>query len=184
VLLLGERWRAAGSVVSALAAVGAALSLRSISSEVFKASGNPQRLPRIYLLSAVLPALAVVVGIHFGLVAIAAGVSAAFTVVAIYATAIAARLAAIAPGKLIRALSPPALASATMTALLYPLEHLVVHSADRGTAEGFALLTAEVLLGAAVYLAVVYLVDPALARGFFHNIRLAWKRRAIPEPVG
>jgi O-antigen/teichoic acid export membrane protein len=184
VLLLGERWRAAGSVVSALAAVGAALSLRSISSEVFKASGNPQRLPRIYLLSAVLPALAVLVGIHFGIVTIAVGVSAAFTVVAVYATAIAARLAGIAPGELVRALFSPALASAAMTAVLYPLEHLVVHSADRGTAQGFALLTAEVMLGAAVYLAVVYLVDPALARGFFHNIRSAWKRRAIPEPVG
>jgi O-antigen/teichoic acid export membrane protein len=181
VLLLGERWRAAGTVVSALAPVGAALSLRSISSEVFKASGNPQRLPRIYMLSAVLPALAVLVGIHFGLVAIAAGVSAAYVVVAVYSTATAARLAGILPGNLIRAMSPPALASAAMTAVLYPLEHLAVHSADRGTLEGFALLSAEVILGTAIYLAVVYLVDPALPRGFFHNIRAVRKRRAHPE---
>ena len=184
VLLLGERWRAAGSVVSALAAVGAALSLRSISSEVFKASGNPQRLPRIYLLSAVLPALAVLGGIHFGLVAIAAGVSAAFIVVAVYSTAIAARLAGIAPGTLVRALSPSALASAAMTAVLYPLEHFVIHSASRGTAVGFLLLAAEVLLGAAVYLTFAYLVDPTLAKGFFNNIRAAWKRRAIGATVG
>jgi O-antigen/teichoic acid export membrane protein len=181
VLLLGERWHAAGSVVSGLAAVGAALSLRSISSEVFKASGRPDRLPMVYALSAVLPALAVLAGLPFGLAVIAGGVSAAFVLVAVYATASATRIAGIQWATLSRALLPAALASVTMTALLYPLEHLAIHSDQRGTAVGISLLASEVILGAAIYLAVVHLLDPTLTKGFFENIWRGWRRRAQGE---
>lgn len=181
VLLLGERWRPAGSVVAGLAAVGAAFSLRSISSEVFKASGHPERLPRIYALSAALPAVAVLTGLPFGLIAIASGVSVAFIVVAVYATTSAARLAGIQPTTLIRAVLPSGLASATMTAALYPLEHLAIHADHRGAAVGISLLATEVILGAAIYLSVVYVLDPTMAKGFLHNIRGAWKSRASAE---
>jgi O-antigen/teichoic acid export membrane protein len=184
VLLLGERWRAAGTVVSALAPVGAALSLRSLSSEVFKASGRPQKLPFIYALSAFLPAAAVVCGLPFGLTAIAGAVSLAFVIVAVYATGSAARVAGIRASTLVRALVPPALAAATMTAILYPLEHFVIHADEHGTVIGFVLLGSEVVIGAAIYLGVVHLIEPQMSRSFLRTMRNAWKRRARKDVSG
>ena len=105
----------------------------------------------------------------------------AYVLVAFYATASAARIAGLQPRILIQGLLPPALASATMTAALYPLEHLAIHADQRGTAVGLSLLVTEVILGAAIYLAVVYLLDPALVMGFLHNIKGAWKGRASAE---
>jgi len=181
VLLLGEPWRATGSVVSGLAAVGAALSLRSIASEVFKAAGRPQKLPLIYALSAFLPALGVIIGLPFGLTAIAAAVSGAFILVAVYATGSAARLVGIRLGTLGRILLRPALASLAMTALLYPLEHLVVHADDRGTVIGFSVLIAEAVLGAMFYLGVVHLLDRTMVVDFLRTLGDARKRRTRGE---
>jgi O-antigen/teichoic acid export membrane protein len=184
VLLLGERWRAAGSVVSALAPVGAALSLRSIASEVFKASGRPEKLPLIYALSAFLPAAAVIAGLPFGLTAIAAAVSLAFVLVAVYATGSAARVAGIRSGTLIPSLLPPVLGSAALAAVLYPLEHFAIHADQKGVVVGLLLLFMEALIGAGIYLGVVYLIDPAIIRSFLNTMKDAWKRRATSGVAG
>jgi O-antigen/teichoic acid export membrane protein len=183
VLLLGEQWRAAGAVVSALAAVGAALSLRSIASEVFKAAGRPQKLPLIYALSAFLPAFGVLIGLPFGLTAIAGAVSGAFILVAAYATGSAARLVGIALGTVGRALLPPAIASLAMTGVLYPLEHLVVNADGRGTVVGFLALIGEAVLGAMFYLGVVYVLDRTMITSFLKTMRDARKRRTRGEPA-
>ena len=43
-------------------------------------------------------------------------------------------------------------AALLMIAVLFPVENLLVHAADHGTALGLLLLTAEALLGMAIYL--------------------------------
>jgi O-antigen/teichoic acid export membrane protein len=176
VLLLGDRWRTAGGVVTALAAVGVGLTLRSISGEVFKAAGRPDRLPRIYALSAVLPALAVVAGIPFGVVEIAAFVAAGTVLVGLYATFSAVRIAGLQIESAVRAQAPPAFASAVMVAALLPLEHLAVHSDQRGVLVGLSLLVAEAVLGGAIYLLVVYLLDRAMVLEFVFGMRGALAR--------
>ena len=76
VLLLGRTWEPAGEVLTSLCFVGVALALVSISSEVFKAVGRPDLLPRMHVFSALAAVSAVLAGVQFGIVAIGALTSA------------------------------------------------------------------------------------------------------------
>jgi O-antigen/teichoic acid export membrane protein len=184
VLLFGERWRIAGKVIAVLAPVGAGLALRSISTEVFKAAGRPKILPRIYALSAILPALAVVVALPLGVVAIAGGVAATAVGVGLYSSYLAARVAELRPVALLKAIWIPTLASAAMVVALYALEHLAVHSDQRGVAVGLSLLGMEVLVGGGIYVGAVFVLDAAVVKEFVSSVSGAWSKssRATSAP--
>jgi hypothetical protein len=53
------------------------------------------------------------------------------------------------------------LAAVVMAGGLYPIEHLVIDAGAHGTLVGLVLLTAEGLLGAAIYVGTLSLVAPA-----------------------
>lgn len=176
VLLFGERWRVAGKVIAFLAPVGAGLALRSISTEVFKAAGRPKILPRIYALSAVLPALAVVAAVPLGVVAIAGGVAVAFVSVGLYSSYLAAHVAELRLVAVLKAIWIPTLASAPMVVALYALEHFAVHSDRRGVAVGLSLLCVELLVGGGIYLGTVCLLDSAVVKEFVSSLSGAWSK--------
>jgi PST family polysaccharide transporter len=180
VLLLGEPWRTAGVVAAGLAAVGGSSSLRAIAIEVFKSSGRPLHLPRIYALSALLPALAVVIGLPWGVSGIAIGVSIAYACVAAYAALFASRTAEIRRVDLARAVLPSAVASAGMAAVLFVLEHFAIHSDQHRSLVGFALLAAEVGLGGVIYVSLVSLIDSGTVSEFFRSARDAWRPASTP----
>ena len=73
-------------------------------------------------------------------------------------------------------LAPAAGAALLMVAVLFPVENLVVHAADHGTALGLLLLTGEVLFGAALYLLALRVLAPGLGSEFKRMIGDARRR--------
>jgi len=164
VLLLGQRWEPAGEVLSSLCLVGASLALISIASEVLKASGRPELLPRIHLASALAPLAAVSIGVKLGIVAIGALTSVALACVSVYALSTARKVVGTSLREIAAAVIPPLLVASSITGVFSVVERAVVDAASHGTALGLVLLCLEALAAAAVYLAVMRVVVPGTTR--------------------
>jgi PST family polysaccharide transporter len=164
VILLGDRWRAAGQVMMALCVFTGARSLVSISSELFKAVGRPHYLLRMHLVSAASMVAAIAALLTFGLVGVAAGVSVSAIIMAAYAIGVSSGLVNVPRSRLLAELWPPALASALMVAAVWPLDRLLLHADSHGVAAGLALLAVEALGGLLIYVASLQLLSPTLGR--------------------
>src|SRR5204863_7851389 len=64
--------------------------------------------------------------------------------------------------RLLAELWPPALASLALAAVVWPLDRVLLHADSHGLVEGLALLSIEVLVAAAVYLASLQLLSPTI----------------------
>jgi O-antigen/teichoic acid export membrane protein len=157
-VLFGARWEGAGPIMMGLAGVGIAYALDSVSSEIFKARGRPDLLPRMHALTAVIPIILLLpLAEAFGSVGAGIAMSAGTLAVGVYALSVVGRLCAIPLRQLAAQVSPALLAAGLMAGALGALEHLVFH-ADRGGAAGLALLLVEILIGAAVYTAALSVI--------------------------
>lgn len=164
VLIFGEQWRLAGHAAMALGVYCAALGLDSIASEAWKANGRTDMLPRMHGVSLLLTIVFVGALVHFGVVGVAIGMSAAAVGVAAYAVRGMSHALGIELGDLVREIWPPAIAACLMAGGLFCLEHFVVHADRHGLAGGLALLVAETLIGGALYLALLAAVAPDSVR--------------------
>jgi O-antigen/teichoic acid export membrane protein len=171
VLLLGERWKPAGDVLTSLCLVGAALALISISSELFKATGRPELLPRIHLFSALVPIVAVLVGVWFDIVVIGACASVGLMVVAAVALRIASRVVGLPIRALAAIVVPPFLVAAIVYGLFFLVERNFVESSSHGTAVGLLLLGVEAAVAASLYAAAMRVVVPSTTAEFFGSLR-------------
>jgi O-antigen/teichoic acid export membrane protein len=164
VVLLGDRWRAAGQVMMALCIYTGARSMESISSELFKAVGRPQYLLRAHLVSAASMGGAIAALLTFGLVGVAAGVSLSAIVMAAYTIGVSSSIVDVPRSRLLGELWPPALASSLMVAVLWPLDRVLLHADSHGVTAGLALLAVEALVGLLVYVVSLQLLSPAMGR--------------------
>lgn len=160
VLVFGARWHAAGEAVIPLGVYAGVLALDSIASEVWKAAGATEMLPRMHGLSFVLMAVLIVaLGVPFGLIGVTSAIAASGVGVAAYAVYGIHRVTGVSLSRLLGEISPAATAALTVGAGLFCLEHLVVHSAAHGTLAGIAMLAAETVLGAVAYLVCFSMVS-------------------------
>jgi O-antigen/teichoic acid export membrane protein len=165
VLVFGARWHAAGVAVIPLGVYAALLALDSIASEVWKAVGRTDMLPRMHGLSFVLMAALIAAFVFpFGLIGVTTAIALSAVGVAIYATYGIHHVARVPISTLLAEIWPPAIAATVMGGGLFCLEHLVVHSASHGTVVGLALLATETVLGAVVYILCLPALSPG-ARG-------------------
>jgi PST family polysaccharide transporter len=159
VLLFGEAWRAAGPILVALVGMGLALPMESVSSEIFKASGRPDILPRMHVLwastSIVLILLLVRVDGAVG-VGIAWSISTGLT--ALYALVNVVRVVELRPAELAGAIVRP-LASALAAALAIVGCNATAFDGRPTTGiAGAVWLLAELLAGGILYFALLALV--------------------------
>lgn len=178
VLVFGERWREAGEAAMAMCAYPGARSVVSIAAETFKATGHPEILPRMHMLSACLAALLMLAMLPFGLLGIAAAVSLSSIGVAAYAIRGVHLVTEIPVRRMLSEIWPPAVAAIIMAGSVYGLELFVIDAESRGTALGLALLAAEAALVAAIYLAALAALAPRMARDFTGLTRVARDRLA------
>ncbi len=165
VLVFGEQWREAGNGAAALGVYCAAVSLDSIASETWKSYGRGDMLARMHTVSLILTAVCVgALVVPFGLLGVTIGMSASAVGVGVYAVRGMSRALGIALVDLVSEIWPPATAATAMAGILFCLEHFVVHAERHGTILGLALLALEVLLGAAIYLAMLAVLAPHVAR--------------------
>lgn len=183
VLVFGARWHAAGEAVIPLGVYAGMLSLDSIGSEVWKAAGRTEMLPRMHGLSFVLMALLITAfGIPFGLVGVTTGIALSGVGVALYAVHGIHRVAGVPLSTLYGEIWPAAAAAAAIGAALFCLEHLVINSAARGTVVGLALLAGEAVLGAVAYLACVAALSSRVKRDLTTALRTLKRRGRSDTP--
>jgi hypothetical protein len=151
----------------ALAGLPVAATLVSFTSEVVKADGHPEVLPRVHATTLIVGTVFMVALLPFHLNGVVVGFSIGWMAGALYGLRSTGRLLEIPPAEIWREIVPPAVAALVMAAILTPLEFLVVQADTRGTAVGLALVGAEALLGAIIYLAAL----SVLSRGTLHDLR-------------
>jgi O-antigen/teichoic acid export membrane protein len=173
VLLLGENWRPAGRATAALCLYAAGQALGSVASEVFKASGRPDFLPRMHLVSFVVSLALMLALLPFGLVGVAAAVSVGSVAMAAYAVRAASTVVRMPVRELAANLWPPAAAALAMALVVLPLEQVLVDADARAGLQGPAVLALEAALAAAIFLGVLRVVAPSFAREVFRALLAA-----------
>ena len=159
-VVFGARWHQAGYALMPLAVGCALLSLDSLATEIWRATGRVRFLPRMQGLALVLTTVLVAAALPLGLIGVCGAILVASVGVALYAlwgigAATEIRLPALAAE-----VWPPALAAALMAAALYPIDRLIVHAGTHHVGVDLALLAAEALLGMAIYLTSLRLIAP------------------------
>jgi O-antigen/teichoic acid export membrane protein len=152
VVLFGDQWRGTGVIAAALCGMAFALVLESLSSEVFKARGRPDILPRMHGLLAILSISLMVVLIPFGAPGVALGLSLSTLCVAFYALRRLTILVGISPGEVVQAIMPPVVSASLMAGTLYFFDREVISLDDQPLGEALARISIDVVVGLVIYL--------------------------------
>jgi PST family polysaccharide transporter len=171
VLLFGPVWRDAGYAAMGMGLFTGASSLSSVASEALKADGRPDRLTSMHTATAVVTVLSMLALVPLGLSAVAIGLSAGAAVGGTIGMVYVVRLIAVSRRDVVREIWPPLIAALTMAAVMTPVEFLVVKAADQGIAVGLLLVLAEGAAAALVYLVVLGVLAPPVARELVHGAR-------------
>jgi O-antigen/teichoic acid export membrane protein len=158
-ILLGDQWSGAGPIMMALAGVGIALALDSVSSEAFKATGRTEILPRMHALTAVVPTALMAALLHFGATGMGLAMSIGMSIVAAYAIRALSRIAHIPLRIILEQIRPAATGAVLMAAGVYLLDRFIVHSRHGHGLLGVALISVDVLGAAILYLGSLSLIS-------------------------
>lgn len=170
VIAFGAVWKDAGYAAMALSVMMAGGTLISFASETLKADGRPDILARIRVVNLIATLIFMGALLPFHLVGVCAGLSIGTLLGAVYAMVKVSERLEIGALRLTREILPSAAAAIFMVAVLTPLQFLLIDASSHGTALGLVLLTAEAVLGIALYLAALRVLAPD---GFRELISLA-----------
>lgn len=151
-ILLGERWRGTGPIMMAMAGVGAALALDSISAEVFKATGRTDLLPRMHGLSAVVPLAFMFPLLHFGAPGMGLAMSLGSGTVAAYAVWGLSGIGRIPLRIIVAQIRPAASCALLMATGVYLVDRYIVQAGQSKGLLGLGLLALDALAAAVLYL--------------------------------
>lgn len=184
VVIFGEKWQGAGVVVVTMAGLGLGKALICVSEEAIKGAGRTSLLNWYTLLEVVLGlSLLVLLIYHFGLAGVGLSVSITALAVGALCLGMARSVLALPMRPILGVLVPPVFAAAVGLAVLWPLEHLVLHSATHSIPVAISLLVLDTIMFSAVYIVVLAIVGrPALrsARDLLKHLR----RGAAIESAG
>jgi O-antigen/teichoic acid export membrane protein len=157
-VVLGGRWHKAVPVLQLLCIAGLSQSIQSLNHSMLQALDRAGLLLAFMIFSATVTVSAFVIGLHWGVVGVAAGFAVARTSVLPLFTTIVCRAAQTSVLAFARSVRPILEVSAAMGALTYALRLALVHA---DVAAG-ARLAAVVALGAASYVSLLAWREPAL----------------------
>ncbi|HTU95313.1 MAG TPA: oligosaccharide flippase family protein [Solirubrobacteraceae bacterium] len=179
--LLGPTWRSAGHAIAALSGALLGNCVWSISAELMKGIGALRFQLRLQWLALVFTVLFVVpAGILWGLIGVSLAVSAATCLIVSLIMVGIARLLRLSPGQLFGGLVGPAIASLPMVGAMVLFQNAVNITAAPELRR-IAMLLADVVLGAAVYCAVLAVIDRGRRELGISLLRTA--RRRLSRPV-
>jgi PST family polysaccharide transporter len=158
VLLFGEAWRKTGPIMVALAALGIAWPMESVSSEIFKSSGRPDILPRMYVVWAVTAVGLIAAFVHLGPVAVGVAWSISTVCTAVYAITWVPKVVGVRLKEIAAAIFPPLFAALVTAAGIVLINRYVLHAYPRENIATWGRLLGEALAGAVTYLVIVALV--------------------------
>lgn len=179
VLLLGERWRAAGLVLMALAGYGLGEAMNAVCGESLKGAGRPQLLNWLTLIGLVSSIGLIIVLLPLGLVGVGLAISVAAIIVGVVNLAIAHRVVGVSVPDILARMVPPIVAALVALLAIGPLEHLVVHSDRQGVLAGLGLIAAESVAFGLLYLACLRVLAPATVAELTSGLRSRLVRRRV-----
>ncbi len=179
IIAFGQQWALAGEITAAICLFIPAQTIAAEIGEGFKAAGIPSKRTLVNAIAVASGAVAMLALTPLiGLFGVGIGISVDAIAGAAVAISLASRTMEIPVRSFLVAIAPAAGAALLMTAVLFPLENLVVDAAGHGVLLGLTLLAAEVLVGVAVYLLALRLFAPGLGREFMGLLKTARRRPA------
>jgi PST family polysaccharide transporter len=164
--LVGDTWNAAAPVLRALSPSGLILCLAYLDRSLVVALGRPRLALGIAAAGVALRLLGYIVGVQFGLVGVAVGLSVASIVFWPFRSMILRKLMGLSLGLYARQLGSAAIATSVMLPAV-----LLVRSISQGHVGLWGLLGLEVLTGSAAYAITLAVVDRASIREVIDLIR-------------
>jgi PST family polysaccharide transporter len=160
VVLLGERWRAAGVLLVAMAGYGLGEAMNSVSAEAMKGAGRSDRLNWMTAANFVLGLGLLLLLLPLGLVGVGLAVTVTSVLVGGTGLWLARPVVGVTVREIARELVPPVGSALVALSVVGPLEHRLVHSDQRPIPAALGLLAAESVAFALVYLASICVVAP------------------------
>ncbi|MFC4949920.1 oligosaccharide flippase family protein [Pseudonocardia sp. GCM10023141] len=171
VIVLGEPWRGAGILVTAMAGLGLGKGFASVSEEAIKGSGRTSLINRFTAVEIVLGLGLLVMVIPFGLVGVGLAVSITALVVGIQCVVGAHGVLGTRAKDVMRATILPVTAAVLAAAGVALLERDVLNADDRPLPVALALLALEGLAFLVVYLGVLAIISPAALKQLYGALR-------------
>ncbi len=179
VLLLGERWRDAGLVAAAMAGLGLGSVFTTMAAEAIKGAGRTSLINwqtgTDFGVSMML--LLVLIG-PLGVVGVGLAVSLTALTVGGVMLVVARRVVGVSGRDLRLAVAPSLTAMLVAAACTAALDRLLIRADEHGVAAGLALVAAESILGATVYLATLIMLDRRVLTEVVALARRAGRRRS------
>jgi O-antigen/teichoic acid export membrane protein len=167
VLLLGQQWRDAGLMFASLAGFGLGVALAAVGLEAIKGHGRTSLLYWVHGTGIVVGAALLLALVQFGPVGIGLSLSISAFLAGLLAILLARKLVGVAMSELAEPLILPLVAAAAAAVSWGLVEHLVVHSEERGVVWGLAALVCEGLGFLVTYGAVLLVIAPVTRSWLF-----------------
>jgi O-antigen/teichoic acid export membrane protein len=160
VLLLGEKWRAAGAAASAMAGIGLGAALYSVAGEAVKGAGRSRLLNWMTAIFVGLGMPLIVLLLPFGLVGVGVAISVTYLVVGFVSVVLARSVVGASVRDTIACVMPSTVSALIALGVVLPLEHFVARSERHPTLLGLASVIAECVLFSVVYIGALRLISP------------------------
>lgn len=160
VLLLGEKWRAAGAAASAMAGIGLGAALSSVAAEAVKGAGRSRLLNWLSVINVGLGLPLIVLLLPFGLVGVGVAISVTYMVCGFVTLVQARSVVGVSVRDTIACVMPSTLSAVIALGVVMPLERFVVRSDRYPALLGLASIIAECVLFSVVYIGALRLISP------------------------
>lgn len=160
VILFGDEWREAGKAIIPLGCAVAITSITAIATEAFAAYGRPEIILPSHLVTGVTGTVAMLALAGFGLVGVASGIAIGAAAGCAYELVRLHGMLDIPYREYARRLLPPATSALLMTAIMLPVDRLVLNPSAHGTVLGLILLLGELGAAIAIYAGILYRLSP------------------------
>jgi O-antigen/teichoic acid export membrane protein len=160
VVLLGEKWRAAGAAASAMAGIGLGAALSSVAAEAVKGAGRSRLLNWLTAINVGLGLPLLVLLLPFGLVGVGVAISVTYMVCGFVTLVQARSVVGVSVRDTIACVMPSTLSALIALGVVMPLERFVVRSDHHPALLGLASIIAECVLFSVVYIGALRLISP------------------------
>jgi PST family polysaccharide transporter len=160
VLLLGEKWRAAGVAASAMAGVALGAALYSVAGEAVKGAGRSRLLNWLTAIFVGLGLPLIVLLLPFGLVGVGVAISVTYMVAGFVSLVLARSVVGVSVRDTIACVMPSTVSALIALGVVMPLERFLVRSDRHPGLLGLASIVAECVLFSVVYIGALRLISP------------------------
>jgi O-antigen/teichoic acid export membrane protein len=158
-VVLGQRWDPAIPVLQLLCLAGVADSFQGFNEDVYQARGHPGRFLRFMFMSTTFTVSAFVIGLHWGVVGVAASFAIARTIALLVNTTQLCRLIHLSPLRALRSAAEVTVVALVMAVVVFLTREILQTDTDIPAVARLVLCS---LLGACVYLMVALTLSPSL----------------------